>query len=38
MNDAALLRNAPNGRQFMPQVSNVVAVMVCHVKNTKHCG
>lgn len=29
MNAAALLRNASNGRQCVPQVSSMVEVMVC---------
>lgn len=37
VNDAALLRNVSNGCQFMPQVSNMVHVMVCQ-GSTMHCG
>lgn len=32
VNDAALLWNVSNGRQFMPQVSNMVDVMACQRK------
>lgn len=37
VNDAALRRNVSNGRQFVPQVSNMVDVMVCQ-GDTKRCG
>ena len=33
VNDAALLWNVSNGRQFMPQVSNTVDVMACQRKH-----
>lgn len=37
VNDAVLLRNVCNGRQFVPQVSNMLDVMVCQ-GDTKHRG
>lgn len=38
MNDAALLRNVSHGRQFMPQVSNMVDVMVLLEAGTMNRG
>lgn len=33
MNEAALLRNVSNRRQFVPQVSNMAAVTLCSGKH-----
>ena len=38
VNDAALLRNVSHGRQFMPQVSNMVDVMVLLEAGTMNRG